>query len=83
MNTCVHNLEWSHVRRVLSVTNPEARLWYLTSASENMWSTRDSDQLFAAKYMTYMPTEEELRREIEQPKEFYRLQHKENKDNGR
>ena len=83
VNTCVHNLEWSHVRRVLSVTNPEARLWYLTSASENMWSTRDSDQLFAAKYMTYMPTEEELRREIEQQKEFYRLQHKEDKDDGR
>jgi hypothetical protein len=39
----------------------------------------DSDQLFAAKYMTYMPTEEELRREIEQQKEFYRLQHKEDK----
>ena len=37
----------------------------------------DNDQLFAAKYLTYMPTEEELRREIEQQKEFYRLQHKE------
>ena len=36
----------------------------------------DSDQLFAAKYMTYMPSEEELRREIEQQKEFFRLQHK-------
>ena len=249
VNARVHNLEWTHVRRVLSVTNPEARLWYLTSASENMWSTReldrnissqyfarrlaaqlpataedlptlsdkdpleyiknpvvaefmgfrrdsiyseseleqalidnlekfilelgrgfafverqqhivtqtsdfyidlvfynfkmkrfvifelkthrlthqdigqldmyvrmyddlvkgeddqptigvllctdtdntiarysvlnDSDQLFAAKYMTYMPTEEELRREIEQQKEFYRLQHKENNDDGR
>ena len=33
--------------------------------------------------MTYMPTEEELRREIEQQKEFYRLQHKENNDDGR
>ena len=33
----------------------------------------DSDQLFAAKYMTYMPTQEELRREIEQQKEFFRL----------
>lgn len=30
-----------------------------------------SDQLFAAKYLTYMPTQEELRREIEQQKEFY------------
>ena len=36
----------------------------------------DNDQLFAAKYLTYMPTKEELRREIEQQKEFFRLQHK-------
>lgn len=35
-----------------------------------------SDQLFAAKYLTYMPKREDLRREIEQQKEFYRLQHK-------
>lgn len=33
-----------------------------------------NDQLFAAKYLTYMPTSEELRREIEQQKEFFRLQ---------
>ena len=37
----------------------------------------NNDQLFAAKYLTYMPTEEELRREIEQQKEFFLLQHKE------
>ena len=35
-----------------------------------------SDQLYAAKYLTYMPTREDLRREIEQQKEFFRLQHK-------
>ena len=34
----------------------------------------DSKQLYAAKYLTYMPTEEELRREIERQKEIYRLQ---------
>lgn len=33
-----------------------------------------NDQLFAAKYLTYMPTEQELRREIEQQKAFFRLQ---------
>ena len=33
-----------------------------------------NDQLYAAKYLTYMPTKEELRREIEQQKEFFRLQ---------
>ena len=36
-----------------------------------------NEQLFAAKYMPLMPTEEELRREIEQQKELYKLQHKE------
>ena len=36
----------------------------------------NNDQLFAAKYLTYMPTQEELRREIEQQKEFFRLQNK-------
>ena len=35
----------------------------------------DNDRLFASKYMLYMPTEEELREEIERQKEFYRLQH--------
>ena len=34
-----------------------------------------SNQLFAAKYMAYMPTEEELRREIERQKRFFLEQH--------
>ena len=36
----------------------------------------ESEQIFAAKYMTYMPTEEELRREIEQQKQFFLEQQK-------
>lgn len=39
----------------------------------------DSDQLFAAKYMAYMPTEDELRHEIEQQKRFFLEQHPEEK----
>lgn len=39
----------------------------------------DNNQLFASKYMLYMPTEEELRNEIERQKAFYRLQHTEKK----
>lgn len=35
---------------------------------------RDSNQLFAAKYMTFMPTKEELQREIEREKELFLLQ---------
>ena len=48
--------------------------WYVNVQS-------DSDQLFAAKYLTYMPSRADLRREIEQQKEFFLLQHKgENND---
>lgn len=35
----------------------------------------DNDHLFASKYMLYMPTEEELRKEIERQKIFFQLQH--------
>lgn len=35
----------------------------------------DNNSLYAAKYMTYMPTEEELRNEIEQQKRFFLEQH--------
>lgn len=38
----------------------------------------DNDHLFQAKYMLYMPSEEELRNEIEQQKEVFRLQHLDN-----
>lgn len=35
----------------------------------------ENPQLFTAKYLTYLPSEEELRKEIEQQKEVFRLQH--------
>ena len=35
----------------------------------------NSEQLFASKYMAYMPTEEELRRTIEEQKRFFLEQH--------
>ncbi|MBQ1605428.1 MAG: DUF1016 family protein, partial [Bacteroidales bacterium] len=42
----------------------------------------DSEQLFAAKYLPLMPTEEELRREIELQKEMYMLQVNDKNDNN-
>lgn len=36
----------------------------------------DNDHLFASKYMLYMPTQEQLRAEIERQKEIYYLQQK-------
>ena len=50
VNTRVHNLGWSHVRRVLSVVNPEARIWYLKAASENIWSVRELDRNISTQY---------------------------------
>lgn len=41
---------------------------------------RENEQLFASKYKLYLPSEEELRAEIEMQKEFYYLQKKEKKD---
>ena len=35
---------------------------------------KDEKQIFAAKYLTYLPTEEQLRAEIEAQKEIFRLQ---------
>ena len=35
----------------------------------------DSNQLFAAKYLTYLPSERELKEEIERQKEIFYLQH--------
>lgn len=35
-----------------------------------------NDQLYAAKYLTYMPTQDELRREIERQKVFFELQNR-------
>lgn len=40
----------------------------------------DSKQLFASKYLTFMPTEEELRREIERQKEWFMLQSEKDKE---
>jgi len=38
---------------------------------------KGNEQLFASKYLTYMPTKEQLREEIERQKMFYLLQKKE------
>ena len=46
----VHNLNWTHIRRLLSVVNPEARMWYLKNASEEMWSTTTLDRNISSQY---------------------------------
>lgn len=41
-----------------------------------------NEQLFAAKYLTYLPTEKELRNEIEQQKQIYALQQQNENNNS-
>lgn len=41
-------------------------------------SLSNNEQLYASKYKLYLPSEEELRREIERQKEIYQIQHNDN-----
>ncbi len=50
VNEFVHNLTWTHIWRLLSVTSPEARLWYMTQASKDMWSTTTLDRNICSQY---------------------------------
>ncbi|MCQ2078040.1 MAG: PDDEXK nuclease domain-containing protein [Bacteroidaceae bacterium] len=63
--------------------NPTIGLLLCSDTSEDMarYSVLNgSEQIFQAKYLTYLPTQEELRREIEQQKAIFELQQK-NKPN--
>lgn len=50
VNTRVHNLSWSHIRRILSVPDAKARLWYLETADKDMWSFRALDRNISTQY---------------------------------
>ena len=50
LHTHVQNLNWSHIRRILSVSNPEARKWYLKAAATNMWSVKTLDRNISTQY---------------------------------
>lgn len=50
LHTCVQNLTWSHVRRVLSVVNKQARLWYLSAASRDKWDVRTLSRNISSQY---------------------------------
>lgn len=43
-------LSWSHYKRLMQVTNEQARNWYLKEASEEMWSYRTLNRNIASQY---------------------------------
>lgn len=43
-------LSWSHYRRLISVENPNARMWYMNEAANSVWSTRQLDRQISTLY---------------------------------
>lgn len=50
VNTCVHNLTWSHFRAIIHVPDPKAREWYAKESSEQMWSVRTLTRNIGTQY---------------------------------
>lgn len=50
VNTCVHNLNWSHFRTLLRVSDDTARLWYMNEAATEGWSVRTLDRNISTQY---------------------------------
>ena len=43
-------LTWSHYRRLISVEDTKARLWYMNEAADSVWSTRQMDRQISTLY---------------------------------
>ena len=50
LQTRLQNLHWSHIHRILSIDNETAAIWYLTTASQEMWSVRTLDRNISTQY---------------------------------
>jgi len=58
-------LTWSYYRLLMQVEEAQAREWYMREAADQGWSTRQLErQIFAAKYVKYLPTEAELQNQL-------------------
>ena len=46
----ISKLTWTHIQKVLRVSNEKARIFYLMEAAENMWSVRTLDRNISTLY---------------------------------
>ena len=46
----ISKLTWTHIQKVLRVSDEKARIFYLTEAAENMWSVRTVDRNISTLY---------------------------------
>ena len=49
-NTRVPNLNWSHFRALLRVSDEDARIWYMNEAPDENWSVRTLDRNIGTQY---------------------------------
>jgi len=49
-NSIQFSLHWTHIQRIMRVTNSEARAWYLKEASEQSWDVRTLDRNISTQY---------------------------------
>ena len=49
-NALLLSLNWTHIQRIMRVTNPEARTWYLREAAEQSWDVRTLDRNISTQY---------------------------------
>ncbi len=50
MQSRLHNLTWTHIIQTLRVNAPVAIRWYLSTASQEMWSVRTLDRNISTQY---------------------------------
>jgi hypothetical protein len=59
-------LSWTHFKVLLRVEKPKACIWHMKDKTIVKYSVlNENKQLFASKYMLYLPSEEELAMELE------------------
>lgn len=59
-DTLRHELSWSHYRRLLSIDNETARLWYMNEAANETWSTRQLDRQISTLYYERLLSSREM-----------------------
>ena len=75
VNTCVHNLTWSHYRCLLRVSDEDARIWYMNEAANENWGVRTLDRNIATQYyhrILQAPKKEEVIAEMKRMTAEYR-----------
>lgn len=50
VNSCVHNLTWTHFRCLLRVSDENARVWYMSEAARENWNVRTLDRNIGTQY---------------------------------